>query len=387
MRLTARSEHGEIRDVTADARSDLIVVGAGIVGLAHAVEAATTGAVVTVVERDERPVGASICNFGHICVTAQAGPALGYAELARERWIALGESAGFRVQRSGTVAVARARDELDVLAELAEERGGAVVLLDEDEVRRRVPGTGAGVVGGALMTADLRVDPTEAIPALARWAADQPGVSIRWSTNVTGIEPGSVRTSRGLLRADHVVVCVNHDLDRLYPEIAEEAAIERCGLQMLAVEAPNGARYDSAVFTATSLLRYSGFARCPSIARVRDRLEADHAELVAAGVNLMFTQRPDGTLILGDTHRYAKTLDPFGDEHLDRLVLAEAALLLGADELKVRRRWQGVYASGPGEFLVASPLDGVRAVSVTAGIGMTTAFGLAKAVLDDLLGS
>ena len=48
-------------------------------------------------------------------------------------------------------------------------------------------------------------------------------------------------------------------------------------------------------------------------------------------------------------------------------------------------RWRGIYASAPEPFLTATPAPLTRAVSVTSGIGMTTALGLAPAVLDDLL--
>ena len=366
-------------------RSDLVVVGAGIVGLAHAVEAVDRGLSVTVVERDDRAVGASVRNFGHGCVTAQSGRALRLALTARRRWVELGARAGFWVGETGAVVAARADDEMAVLTELAGERGDDVRLLDAGELQALAPVSGEGLRGGALLGLDVRVDPRQALPALAGWLARQPGVRFLWSTSLLGVEPGRVRTSRGDVEAGHVVVCVGHDVDHLFPEIAAEAGVERCELHMLQVAAPHGRAYSPAVLTGTSLLRYAAFAACPSAADVRRRIKHDAPELLAADVNLMFTQRPDGDLTIGDTHHRARTVDAFRDEQYDDLLLAETGLLLGVERLTVRRRWQGIYASAPDDFLVAAPADGARVVSVTSGIGMTTAFGLALDVLDDLL--
>jgi len=155
---------------------------------------------------------------------------------------------------------------------------------------------------------------------------------------------------------------------------------------MLRVAAPGGRRIEPALLTGLALLRYRGFADCPSLPAVRDRLERERPDLLAVEMNLMLTQRPDGELVIGDTHEYADTPPPFKDERLDDLILEEAAALLGVDRLEVHERWQGVYAHAPDrDFLIAAPLDGVRVVAVTSGIGMTTALGLAPRVLDDLL--
>lgn len=359
------------------AGSDLVVVGAGIVGLAHAVEAVRRGLSVTVVERDERPVGASIRNFGHGCVTAQAGRALDLALLARRRWLELGRTAGFWVGETGTVVVARADDEMAVLEEVAAARDGAVELLGAGEVP--LPS-----IGGARLPMDIRVDPRQAVPALARWLAGRPGVEFRWSTSLLGVEPGRVRTSRGDLGADRVVVCVGHDVDRLFPDVADAAGLRRCRLQMLRVASPGGRRYDPGILTGTSLLRYPAFAATAAARAVRARFAAEEPEVLDAGLNLMFTQLPGGDLTIGDTHHDARTFDPFVDEALDELVLRQTARLLGVDRLDVRQRWRGVYASAPGEFLEATPLPGVRVVSVTSGIGMTTGLGLAEATFDAL---
>ncbi|WP_106397604.1 TIGR03364 family FAD-dependent oxidoreductase [Actinocorallia populi] len=364
--------------------ADLAVVGAGIVGLAHAHAAARRGLSVVVLDRDPRPLGASVRNFGHGCATAQDGDALRYAMAAREQWLELAE-AGVRVRRSGTVVVARAEDELQVLREFAALRGEEQVrLLDGPETRARVT-LGEGVLGGALLPLDLRVDPRQAAPALAEALAAR-GVRFHWSTTAHTVETGEVGTSRGTVRARRVVVAVGHDADRHFPELAEGAGVQRCSLHMLRVRDPHARPVEPAVLTGLSLLRYGGFAACPALADVRSRMERDHPRAVACGLNLMFTQLPGGDLTIGDTHAYAPAVEPYRAEELDELVLAETARLLGVPELHVRERWRGVYASAPDPFLVAAPARDVRLVAVTSGVGMTTALGLAPEVLDDLLG-
>lgn len=364
---------------------DLVVVGGGILGMAHAAEAIDRGATVTLVERDERPVGASIRNFGHMCLTVQSGRALAYAEVARRRWLELGRRAGFSVRETGAVVVARGPDEMAVLEELAAARGESVELLDPAGVCARLPRLGDGVAGGAFLGADLRVEPREAVTHLSSWLGARPNAHVLWGTNVQAVEAGVVRTSRGSIEAGNVVVCVNHDVDRLYPDVAAAAGLQRCVLQMLRVRLEGGAVYEPAVLTGTSMLRYSAFAECPSWQGLRQRYERENAHLLEAGVNLMFTQGVDGRITLGDTHQYGTTLDPWRAEALDELLLAEGRRLLGGD-LAVERRWQGVYASAPDPYLVATPAPRVTVVSVTSGIGMTTAFGLAREVLDGVFG-
>lgn len=362
--------------------ADLLVVGAGIVGLAHAAEAVSRGLRVTVVDRDERAVGASVRNFGHVCTTAQSGRAHELALVAREHWLGLASRAGLSVVRSGTLVVARTAAELGVLEELAAARGSEQVrLLTADEVTLRLPAV--GVLGGALLPLDLRVDPRAALPALAGWLADQ-GVTFRWGTTVGAVGPGTVHTSYGEVAADAAVVAVGHDLDRLFPGVADEWDVRRCRLQMLEVDPPGGLLVEPALLTGTSMLRYGALAAQPSAAAVRTEIAERTPELLDVVMNLMLTQRPDGALVLGDTHHYDRTLTPFDDEELADLLLREGARLLGSP-LRVRRRWRGVYADSPRtDFLVAAPHPTTRAVAVTSGIGMTTALGLAPQVLDSL---
>ncbi|MGT2426945.1 FAD-dependent oxidoreductase [Amnibacterium kyonggiense] len=220
--------------------ADLVVVGAGIVGLSHALHAARAGLRVVVVERDERAVGASVRNFGHVCTTAQAGEALDLARTAREEWLRLGAEAGLPVLRHGTVVVARTAAQSRVLEEFTAERGDAARALTPAEAEQRLGFAPVGVLSAVHLPLDLRVDP---ITASARIAAhlERLGVEFRWRTNVLAVEPGLVRTTRGDLRTTRVVVAVGHDVDRFFPDVADEHLLVRCRLRMLEVDAPFGA--------------------------------------------------------------------------------------------------------------------------------------------------
>ena len=366
---------------------DLAIVGGGIVGLGHAVAALRRGLTVAVVDRASSVVGASVRNFGHLCITGQEGEARAYAELARELWLTLAPEAGFWLRESGTVVVAQAQDELAVLDEFRQRRGGSDVrLLTPAEVRERIPVADGVAIGGAWLPRDLQVDPREAAPAIVRWL-DAHGVDFFWQTAVLGVQTGAVHTTRGTLSADAVVVAVNHDVDHLFPGLAEAHGIQRCGLDMMLVDAeldrplsPRGRRGGPGGGSA-------GSAPPPRAAGGRPRLAEEHPELSALDLNQMYTQRPDGGLIVGDTHYRGADVPPFQSEAAYDLLLEQARLLFGTDRIRVRERWQGVYASAPDEFLVAAPAPEVRVVSVTTGIGMTTGLGLAERVVDELFSS
>jgi D-hydroxyproline dehydrogenase subunit beta len=363
------------------ASSDVLIVGAGIVGLAHASVALARGHTVTIIDRDARAVGASVRNFGHCCITAQSGELLDLAVVARESWLTHAAVAGFFCVASGALALARSAAEFAVLAELSASRpSGQVELLTARQAQGRVrDGADESIAGGALLRDDLRVDPREAVASLAAWLAEQPGVTFLWQTSFLGAADGVARTSRGDIRADRTIVCVGHDLDYLYPELAAAREVERCALQMIRIEAPDGMVLGPAVLTGTSMLRYPAFAQTLAAEALRTEIAAAHPELLEIGANVMFTQRPDGTLIVGDSHRYDATMDPFQAEATSKILLAEVKRILGVGELRVRERWQGVYASSPQQpFLIEEVAPGVTVAIVTSGVGMTISFGVAE---------
>jgi FAD dependent oxidoreductase TIGR03364 len=366
--------------------ADVVVVGSGIVGLGAAYAAVRRGLRVVVVDRTAEPVGATIRNFGHICIGAQTGLAREFADASHDIWLRLATDAGFWLRESGTLIAARDLDELAVLERAAREQGtdAGIRLFDADELVHRAPLRRGAVIGGALITTDLQTDPREAAGAIVRHLASL-GVEFRFRTAATAVASGRVHTTRGTIDAGLVVVATGHDVDQLLPDLAESAGVVRCALDMMRVTAPLPRTLDAPLLTGWSLLRYGRFGAFDETAALRERLHGERPDLAALDLNQMYTQLPDGSLIVGDSHAKAIQPGPFQPEAAFEAFLAEATALFDVDRFHVRERWQGVYASAAADFLIEEPEPGIHVIAATTGIGMTTGLGLAERTLDTAL--
>ena len=355
---------------------DVAVVGSGIVGLGAAYAAVRRGLSVVVIDRGARITGATIRNFGHLCIGAQTGEARGYADAARELWLRLSRDADFWLRESGTLIAARHADEL-ALIEAAAGAGEGIRLLDAAEIAAAAPIAPGVAVGGGVIETDLQTNPRIAADRIAAHLTGL-GVEFRMRTAVTAVATGRVETTRGTISAGTVIVAVGHDIDQLLPELAESAEVERCALDMMRVQAELARPLDAPLLTGWSLVRYGRFAGLDAAAPVRERLHRERPDLAAIDLNQMYTQLPDGSLLLGDTHVRDTVASPFQSEDAQQAILDEAQLLFGVPAPRVIERWQGVYASAPNDFLRREVGPGVHAIAVTTGIGMTCGLGFAE---------
>lgn len=355
--------------------ADLVVVGSGIIGLGAAYAAVRRGLTVIVVDRADAPVGATIRNFGHLCIGAQTGEARRYADLSRDLWLRLAHDADFWLRESGTLVAARHADEIAVLEQAAAD--GGIRMLETDELLRLAPLRAEGLVGGAHIETDLQTDPRTAAAAIVRHLAVQ-GVDFRFRTAVTSVAGRRVETTRGAITAGAVVVAVNHDVDQLLPEVAARAGVERCALDMMRAAVTLPHPLAAPLLTGWSLVRYGRFADGAAAGALRERLHSERPDLAALDLNQMYTQLPDGTLIIGDSHTTSSAPEPFQPEAAFAAFLAEAEALFDMPAPRVLERWQGVYAKAQHEFLIDRVEEGVLVLAATTGIGMTTGLGLAE---------
>ena len=371
-------------------RYDLAVVGAGICGLAHALAAARRGLKVVVIERDAQAHGASIRNFGFVTVTGQQqGECWRRAMRSRDIWAEVAPEAGIRIEHQGLAVAVRRPEAVAVLeAFLDTAMGAACQLLAAPEARARFPMLARGTFEAVLWSPhELRVESREAVPVLARWLAEAHGVTFLYRTLVRAVTPPSIETSRGSIKAERCVVCPGDDFLGLYPERLAGYGLTRCKLHMLRVAPPAELLpFNAAVMSDLGLIRYLGYAELPAAAALKRRLAAEQPVELANGIHLIVVQSADGSLVVGDSHHYGATPDPFAPEAVDELILDELRAVTGIATLVVRERWVGTYASAADRLmLVDRPNDGVRLVVITSGTGASTSFAIAEEVIDELL--
>ena len=201
--------------------SDVIVVGAGVIGCAVAYELSRRGMAVQVA--DDRPagMGATHASAGMLNPYIEAGderPLLDlgarslslYDNFVRGVTAASGRDVLYR--RSGTLDVALRPQSLSDLVELADwlrARNVGAEVLDSDAVRREEPQLNEEVAGGLLIAAHGFVSAGQLTAALAAAGRAQ-GVRFLEGWRVRRLaESGDaicLDTSRGTLHAGHVVV-------------------------------------------------------------------------------------------------------------------------------------------------------------------------------------
>ena len=368
-------------------RFDLAVVGAGVVGLGLALAGARRGLKVVVLDRDARANGASVRNFGFITVTGQQrGTCWRRAMRSRDIWAEIAPQAGIDIVHRGLLLAARRPEAREVIeAFLRTEMGEGCTALSAAQARERLPALGGDVAGALWSPHDLRVESREAIPRLAAWLEAAHGVVIRRGTAVTGVAPGRLDTSAGPVMAERICVAPGDDFRTLFADRLDAYRLTRCKLHMMRVADPRLGRLPGSVMTDLSLGRYLGYAELPEAGALKARLAAEQADHLAHGVHLIVVQSADGSLVVGDSHHYHATPDPFAPDFIDELILDEYAALFGRAPERVLERWTGTYASADDRLaLIDRPDPAIRLVVVTSGSGASTGFALAEEAVAEL---
>ena len=367
---------------------DVIVVGAGIVGLAHTLAAARRGFKVALFERTSPAVGASIRNFGQVWPVGKSGGLFQRAMKSREIWLEASRGADFFCLENGSLHLAYQDDEMAVLndlyAQVPEVREFGQLLTPEQVFDKSQAVKLEGLKGALWSTTELNVDPRQAIRAIPGWLARTYGVELHFGTLVRGINLPNVETTAGTWQAERVYVCSGADFETLYPQQYAESGLIRCKLQMMrTVTQPDNWKLGPNLCAGLSLYQYTHtFAHLSSFTALKQRIETEMPFYVQYGIHLLVSQTALGEITIGDSHEYAMTFDPFDREDINRAIMDYLHTFAQLPSFEIAERWHGIYPLVKGQReIVIHPEPGVTIVNGLGGSGMTLSFGLAEEIL------
>ena len=365
-----------------------IIVGAGIVGLATARSLALRGYKVTVIDRHEKALGASIRNFGMIWPIGQPDGHLYQRALTSRRiWKEACRDAGIWHDNTGSMHLAYENDEWTVLQELETiyQHRNYMLLSAEESCAASSAIVKEGLKGSLYSPDEMIVDPREAIAKIPLWLSERYGVEFCWGQAVTDISYPSVYAGKVSWEADLVFVCTGADFEALYPEDFQQQPITRCKLQMMRlVEQPGRWRMGPSLCAGLSLLHYKGFAAAPSLSKLRERIEQEMPDYLHWGIHVMASQNREGAVTIGDSHEYGMSPDPFDRDSINQKILHYLKRFAKFPDEKIAETWHGVYAkmTNGNTELVLRPESGVTIINALGGAGMSLSFGLAEEIVD-----
>ncbi|CRM69951.1 N-methyltryptophan oxidase [Pseudomonas sp. 31 R 17] len=363
--------------------TDLLIVGAGILGLSHAYAAAKRGLKVKVFERSATPLGASVRNFGQALVTGQPpGPMLDLARESRAIWGHWAQVAGLALKRNGSYLFARTEAEVHLLEAFcrgrAREHGYNVELLQGAALNDLYAGQFRHHRAALHGRDDQQLYSREAIPALINYLAQALNVEFHFSTLVHDVEPGQLHSTAGRFRGEQIIVCSGHDYQTLLADSMAALNPQVCRLQMLRARPAHDLNLQHALLTGLSCVHYGAFADLPGAAAVQAQILRETPHLQAHGIHLLISPTPHGELIIGDSHDYGSDASPFNAEQIDDWLIELAEQTLGC-KIQVVERWQGVYGSrGPAPFSFVQAAAGISAALMHTGVGMSVGPAMAE---------
>jgi D-hydroxyproline dehydrogenase subunit beta len=376
---------------------DLIIVGSGILGTAHAYHAANKGLKVLILEKDNFPVGSTVRNFGQAVPSGMAGKWFGYGVKSLKFYQDIQQQTEISVRKNGSIYIASDDDEWLLANELYNHHqttGYQCNLLSKRQCLDMYPELKVDYVKGAIyFPEEVSVEPNLLIYKLLGFLKEQKSVVVKYNSLVVSCEERYdkvvVRTaSDEHFFASKILVCSGYNFNILFPKIFQTSGLIVSKLQMLQTIPMSNVLLAGNILTGLSIRRYESFEALPSYKNITT--PEHYVELKKWGIHILFKQAIDGSIIIGDSHEYAPVgkTDELGfdtKELIDELILKEAQRIVHFPVRKIARKWAGFYAQHPDEIFEYRVSDNIHICTGIGGKGMTSSLGFAEISLENIL--
>ena len=353
---------------TVAERPDVLIVGAGIVGTACALELASAGLSVAVLERDVVGSGATAAGMGHIVVMDDSLAQLQLTHYSQMLWdqLAHNHAGGLEYARCGTIWVAADVEEMQAVHAkwaLYQEHGITSEILDERALYRLEPNLRPGLAGGLLVPGDSVVYPPRGAALLLEHAIHH-GATSR-SGDAAQLLPGGIRLTDGITLSAEMVVLAN-------------------GSRAVALAPELPIRPKKGHLAITD--RYPGFVRHQLVEM--GYIKNAHA---ASGDSVAFNvqPRPTGQLLVGSSRQFEVHTREVDQAILAKMIARAIDYLPRLGGLSCIRTWTGFRAATPDGLPLIGPhpaRPGVWLATGHEGLGITTALGTARLLAAQMLG-
>jgi glycine/D-amino acid oxidase-like deaminating enzyme len=349
--------------------SDVIIIGAGIVGAACAEECARSGLRVTILEADIIGGGATAAGMGHLVVMDDSEAQFALTKYSVELWHALAAEmpADVEYTNSGTIWVAADAEEMSFLPAKREyyvSRGVRAEILDGGALAAEEPHLRAGLAGGLLVPDDAVIYP----PCAARFLLERAqalGARLEVGRRVAEIENDAVRLEDGTrISAGAIVNAAGNAAARLTPG------------------APILGRKGHLVITD----RYAGFVRHQLVEL--GYLKSAHS-VTGDSVAFNVQPRPTGQLLIGSSRQYGNEERGVDTFMLSRMLERAREFMPELAGLSALRVWTGFRAATPDKLPLIGKWPSHERLYMAAGhegLGITTSLATGKLLVDEILG-
>jgi glycine/D-amino acid oxidase-like deaminating enzyme len=339
---------------------DVLIIGAGIVGAACALELTRASLRVAVIERDTPGGGATAAGMGHLVVMDDSEAQLRLTRYSQTLWQTLMEEEPdhHEYQRSGTIWIAADDEEMRTVQQkhdLYQQNGVPGEILDSVELYRLEPHLRPGLAGGFLVPDDGVVyPPRSALRLLER--AQCYGATLFYGT-VVRLKGDGVQLANGeIVRAGAVVVANGSRASELLPEIPVRP---RKGHLAITDRYPD--------FVHHQLIEL-GYVK---------NAHAGHGDSISFNVQ----PRATGQLLIGSSRQFEVQTGEIDYPILGKMLALALSYLPGLVHCSCIRVWTGFRAATPDGLPLIGPhpdRTGVWLAAGHEGLGITTSLATAR---------